>query len=158
MRGERNVWLVRLAMAGAVLAAIVGAAVLLNESAAGASGPQPIAWDKEACTECHMHISAARYAAQLITDTGEARSFDDPGCMLSYLAREKTAVQTLYFHHEKADRWLSAPQVAFVTLPGSPMGYDLGAVDVGTAGALTLADAKARVAARVAQAQAGGMR
>jgi len=114
------------------------------------SGPQPIAFDREACAHCRMLISDPRFAAQLETQDGEVRSFDDPGCLLAELAARAPAVRTLWFHHLREDRWLDGAHVAFVETERTPMGYGLGAVDAGAPGALTLEQARARVAERAA--------
>ena len=82
------------------------------------------------------------------TEDGEVRSFDDPGCLLASLAARPEPVRALWFHHLREDRWLTGEQVAFEETSGTPMGYGLGAVDAGAPGALSLEQARARVAAR----------
>ena len=80
------------------LAAAAGAAVLV---ACAASRPRPIAFGTEACSHCHMTIADPRYAAVLLTTTGKTIAFDDPGCLLSYLAGGAIAadrVQGVWFH------------------------------------------------------------
>jgi hypothetical protein len=123
--------------------------LLLAAAACGrAEGPQPIAWDREPCAHCRMLISEPHFAAQLETGDGEVRSFDDPGCLLAALAAGPLRVRTLWFHHLREDRWLDGAQVGFLPGMRTPMGYGLGAVDAGTPEALTLEQARARVAAR----------
>lgn len=128
------------------------ALVALGLAACGpAAGPQPIAYDREPCAHCRMLISEPRFAAQLETEQGEIQSFDDPGCLLSALETHAGGVRALWFHHLREDRWLGATQVAFETTERTPMGYGLGAVAAGTPGALSLEQARARVAARGAR-------
>ena len=110
-----------------------------------AEGPQPIVYDREPCAHCRMLISEPRFAAQLQTETGEILNFDDPGCLLASLAKRSPPVHALWFHHASEDRWLDADRVAFAPTERTPMGYGLGAVDAGSPGALSLADAQARV-------------
>jgi hypothetical protein len=86
-----------------------------------ASGPQPIVYDREPCAHCRMLISEPRFAAQLETQDGEIRSFDDPGCLLADLAAHAGGFRALWFHHVREDRWLDARTSA----PGS------GAVAIG---------------------------
>jgi len=94
-----------------------------------------------------MLISEPRFAAQLQPETGEALSFDDPGCLLAELATRSPRVRALWFHHHREDRWLDGEHVAFVAGERTPMGYGLAAVEIGTPGALSLAQARERVAA-----------
>lgn len=139
------------------LAAAFGAAAVAFAGCAPADGPQPIVYDREACSHCRMLISEARFAAQLETREGEVQSFDDPGCLLAALSDLEPEVRALWFHHLREDRWLAGAQVAFEETDGTPMGYGLGAVAAGTPGALSLEEARARVAevrARVAEVRA----
>ena len=116
-------------------------AVVLAACAARAPGPQPIAWDREPCTGCHMIIGERGFAAQVLDADGRARSFDDPGCLFTWLDKGGQA-REIWLHHLHEDRWLRAPAVAFVRGQRSPMGSGLGAVDPGTAGAVSYADAR----------------
>jgi len=112
------------------------------------SGPEPIAFDREACAHCHMLISDPSFAAQLQTADGEIFNFDDPGCLLRWRAEHVQSVRAVWFHHLRDERWLPEAEVAFVPVARTPMGYGLGAVDAATPGALSRAQAEARVAAR----------
>ncbi len=94
-----------------------------------ARGPLPLAWDREACGYCRMHIGDRRFAAQLQREGGEAINFDDPGCLFLYLDQHHPKVVELYFQHEGQERWLSQIEVVFrlgVT-PTPPMGFGLAA-------------------------------
>ena len=142
-------------MASAGLAALVRrplALVALGLAACGpADGPQPIVYDREPCGHCRMLISEPRFAAQLQTQEGEIQSFDDPGCLLAALEAHSPSVRALWFHHVREDRWLDAAHVAFEETERTPMGYGLGAVAAGTPHALSLDEARARVAERGAR-------
>ena len=48
------------------------------------SGPEPIAYNKDACDFCKMTISENTFAAEIITTKGRAYKFDDLACMLKY--------------------------------------------------------------------------
>lgn len=113
-------------------AAIAALLVLACTGAKG--GPQPIAWDREPCGSCRMLISEPGFAAQVIQADGRALSFDDPGCLLSWLGAGGEA-REIWLHHVREERWLRAPAVAFIKVARSPMGHNLGAVDPGTPGA-----------------------
>jgi copper chaperone NosL len=120
----------------------------LGLAACGPSaGPEPIVYDREACAHCRMLISDPHFAAQLRTADGFALSFDDPGCLLAFLAARSPEVREIWFHHAREDRWLAGGEVAFAPVAHTPMGYGLAAVEAGAPGAMTLADAQSRVAA-----------
>lgn len=109
-------------------------------------GPVEIAWDKEACAHCRMHVSEPAFAAQLQLQDGRVLNFDDPGCALRHVAEVPPVdVHALYFHEARADGWLTREETAFVELSPTPMGFGLGAVRIGTAGALSFDEAGARV-------------
>ena len=127
------------------LARVVLLAVLL--AACGREGPVPIAFDREPCAHCRMLISDPAFAAQLESAEGETQSFDDPGCLLASLEGRPAAAGGLWFHHVREERWIPGDRVAFEPVPKTPMGYGLGAVDAGSAGALSLETARERVAA-----------
>jgi copper chaperone NosL len=117
-------------------------------------GPRAIVWDREPCAHCHMLIGDPAFAAQLETADGDLPAFDDPGCLLAYLAAHGADVRRIWFHHSKEDRWISGDRVAFARVPRTPMGYGLAAVDAGAPGAISLAEAKALVASRDAAREA----
>lgn len=130
----------------ALLASVIAGAAAMGVHLAQAlpSGPEPIAWDREACAHCRMQVGDPHYAAQLQTADGQVLDFDDPGCLLSYLGSHKPAVHAIYFRHLRADRWLTASEVGFIDAGPTPMGYGLGAVEASTPGALTMEQAIAR--------------
>lgn len=141
---------------GAIVLLAVGGAVAYAVAAASAlpDGPVPVVWDKAACAHCRMHVGEPGFAAQLTTTAGATLAFDDPGCLLEYVAAEHPDVHAMWFHHRTDERWLPATAVAFAVTPTSPMGYGLAAVDPGTPGAVDLATARARLAASGANAAA----
>ena len=149
-RGRRSAWswLFAAAAALAVVAAIRFAEAL-------PSGPEPIAWDREACAHCHMHVGEPRFAAQVQLADGQVANFDDPGCMVRYLDERRPAVHAVYVHHLSDERWLLLRDAAFLAGQTTPMGYGLGAVDASTPGALTLDAARMHIAQP--RAAAGGL-
>lgn len=132
-----------------VLASLVGAAAaLVYFTGRPPEGPVGVDWDREVCARCRMHVSEPAFAAQLHTEDGRVLVFDDPGCAFLYLDESpEVRVHALYFHHLEEDRWIPREEVAFVPVEHSPMGYGFGAVTRGVEGALSLADARARVRA-----------
>lgn len=135
-----------LAVAAALALAAAGVFVL-GRSQALPDGPQDVVWDHTACAECRMSVTDRGYAAQMQTRDGRVLDFDDPGCLFRWERHETAPVHAVWFRHVREDRWLAAAKAGFVTSGPSPMGYDLGAVDAGVEGALTLADVRARFSA-----------
>lgn len=131
------------------------AAVLALAACGPPDGVAPIVWDREDCAQCRMLIGEPRFAAQLQTRDGRVESFDDPGCLMLRLDAVED-VRALWFHHVHEDRWIPGDAVAFARIERTPMGYGLGAVDAGTPGAIPLAEARARVAARGGRPRASG--
>jgi copper chaperone NosL len=99
------------------------ALVVLAACTTHVSGPQPIAYDKEACTYCHMLIGDPRYAAQLVTTDDQVLDFDDPGCLQHYVDEHHPSVKQIWYRDAHADRWLAADQVRFEPGADTPMGW-----------------------------------
>jgi hypothetical protein len=135
----------RLLIVAISLVAAVGVIVAVRYTQQLPEGPVAVAWDREACAHCHMHVGEPAFAAQLQTTSGEVLNFDDPGCLFKYLEERRPAVHAIYFHHLREDRWMSAEETAFVPVSQSPMGYDLGAVERGTPGSIPLSAAREQV-------------
>jgi len=127
-----------LVFAGAALAAVA----LVYASERLPDAPEPIVWDREACAHCQMHVGDPAFAAQAIDTDGRVYNLDDPGWLLAW--RGDRALARVWFHHRSEDRWLPIDRVGFVTVSGSPMGWNVAAVDAATPGALTPAEAVRR--------------
>lgn len=106
------------------------------------TGPVPVAYDKQTCAHCHMHVSEPGFAAQLRLDDGQVLFFDDPGCLFAYVKKHAPEARSMYFRHVQEDRWLSAEQVGFVRRSPTPMGYGFAAVERSHEGALSLEKAR----------------
>ncbi len=130
------------------LAAAGAFVLLLLRAQALPTGPVPVAWDKEACAHCRMHVGEARFAAQLQLADGRVLNFDDPGCLFSFRAKDQSPVHATYFHHYRQDRWLTPAEAGFVPVMPTPMGFGLAAVDAATPDALSEDQAAARVRAK----------
>jgi len=133
----------------AILAGAAGAAFAWRAAERIPDEPEPIAWDREACSHCHMHVGEPGFAAQAIDADGRVRNFDDPGCLLAWraarAARGEPALARVWFHHATERVWLPLERVAFVRVARSPMGSGLAAVAAGTPGALTVDQAAAEI-------------
>ena len=96
--------------------------------AAAPEGPVEPAWDRVACERCHMLVSDPRFAAQLHTDAGEVRFFDDPGCLLLFRAEAGEVPARVWFHDSAGEGWLAEADARFVPAAETPMGHSYAAV------------------------------
>jgi copper chaperone NosL len=72
---------------------IIGTAVILLSGCTGKSSenvPPEIALGKDACDNCFMLINEKKFAASIRLENGEAKRFDDIGCMIQYLDKIKS--------------------------------------------------------------------
>ena len=144
---ERSRWV----GAAIVLVPLVVLAFAVAKGQSLPTGPEPVAWDRDACAHCRMHVGDPRFAAQLQTLDGAVLQFDDPGCLLRYLAERRPRVHAAYVHAARGEAWLAMRSASFARISPSPMGYDLGAVPVGTPGAITWGEAAREVTRARAQ-------
>lgn len=95
------------------------------------SGPRPpeIAFGRDPCAECGMIINDPRFAAAYVTRDGQARLFDDIGCMAVHHRKHREDVAAFYVRDYETKAWLDAAQAFFVHAPHlpTPMGYGLAA-------------------------------
>lgn len=136
------------AIAAVLVAAGLGVTAVvfvIGRSEALPTGPVDVVWNHTLCAECRMSVTERAYAAQLQTKDGQVLNFDDPGCLFRYRSGNAPVVHAIYYHHVREDRWVPGTAVGFIASGPSPMGYDLGAVDAGTAGALSADQAQAQV-------------
>lgn len=148
-RGSALLRIVLIAVAAAVATVAMYAVLGTRRPPAG---PVEVLWDREACAHCHMHVGDPAFAVQLHTAEGEILFFDDPGCYFDYVDRRRPEVHAAYFHALRGDAWLRAPDVAFVSVERSPMGYGFGAVAPGTEGAETLEATRVTILRRLGRA------
>ncbi|MCP3142062.1 hypothetical protein [Pyxidicoccus xibeiensis] len=137
------------------LAPLVGVLVMVGGLGAALAwterlpdGPVEVLWDREACAHCRMHVGEPSFAAQLQLADGRVLHFDDPGCLLRYEAERPLDVHAAWFHHSREARWLPRERTGFVPASPTPMGYGLGAVEVGTPGVMPLAEVLAKLHGR----------
>jgi copper chaperone NosL len=104
----------------AALTVRYGVALLIavTTMSCGQPGPGVIHYDSDACDHCRMTISDARFAAQLVTRTGQIYRFDDPGCLEAFLAAgrvDPAGIHSTWVNdHAHPDRMVSAGQAVFV--------------------------------------------
>lgn len=151
------VWMKRaLIIAAGALTVGGGVTLLLRSSNRPPDGPVEVAWDRDVCAECRMHVGDPRFAAQLHASDGDVHVFDDPGCLVRFLERNDIDVHAVYYHHVQEERWVAARKASFIEVDHSPMGYGFGAVDEGAVGGMDAEEAMARATVRAASPKANG--
>jgi hypothetical protein len=111
------------------------------------SQPTPIVWDRVACDHCGMLVSDPRFAAQLVTRSGERREYDDPACLFHDIADTHPSVANAWFHD--GQDWVSWTAVEFTPAADAPMDGGVaarpaggGGMSFGAASALVLGSAR----------------
>ncbi|HEX6323170.1 MAG TPA: nitrous oxide reductase accessory protein NosL [Vicinamibacterales bacterium] len=85
---------------------------------ARADGPPHLEEDRTACAHCGMLVSERMFAAGYRTAAGEAKVFDDIGCLLA-AARAEAGADTQYWFHDAPSRaWIEGRRAVFVHAPG----------------------------------------
>ena len=95
------------------------------------TGPHAVHYGEDVCERCRMIISDKRFAAQFITESGEAKKYDDIGCMMDGLkdARGRGEVLAIYITDYNTGEWIEAERL-FISRTAelkTPMGYDIAA-------------------------------
>lgn len=96
------------------------------------TGPQIIHYGEDVCERCKMIISDKRFAAQYIPQRGEAKKFDDIGCMMESLGEEKKdggGVLAVYVTDYVTGEWIDGGKAFYLenTELKTPMGYGIAA-------------------------------
>ena len=88
--------------------------------------PPTVRYGEDACVQCRMLINEARFAAAAVSPSGELRTFDDLGCLLTYLHEHPDiALGRLWIHDYESEAWLGVSTASFVSDVdlATPMGY-----------------------------------
>jgi hypothetical protein len=96
------------------------AALALSLGCEDTSGPADPVWGKQSCGHCRMVVSDPRFAAQLLTPTGERTFFDDVGCLVEHLDR---APARHAWVSAGAGVWLELSRARFGKDASTPMDY-----------------------------------
>jgi len=86
---------------------------------------------QDPCDNCFMIINETKYSASLKLENGEAKRFDDIGCMLNYLNKNKDHVKKYWVYNYANSEPLNANEAFFIhsTKIITPMGYGIIAFD-----------------------------
>ncbi|MEW6143953.1 MAG: nitrous oxide reductase accessory protein NosL [Thermodesulfobacteriota bacterium] len=94
--------------------------------------PHAVHYGEDSCERCRMIISDKRFAAQYITSSGEARKFDDIGCMADDLkdaGKRGESPLAAYVADYGTGEWIDAEKASYLQNGElrSPMGYNIAA-------------------------------
>jgi copper chaperone NosL len=94
--------------------------------------PVEIIYGQDSCERCKMIISEKSYSAEYILLDGEARKFDDIGCMIHFHSGEERKgdrILAQYVRDYHTGDWIDATKAYFVWSKDiiTPMGYGLAA-------------------------------
>lgn len=100
------------------------------------TGPHAVHYGEDVCERCRMIISDKRFAAQFITGRGEAKKYDDIGCMADDLKDARKRGETplaVYISDYNTGEWLEAGKAFYLQNSElkSPMGYNIAAFGSG---------------------------
>ena len=115
------------------LAGLIAAGLLAGCRPVDLSRPPTVRFGEEACASCRMIISDDRFAAALVTATGDVLKFDDIGCLIQQEAGRARPEVAYWVRGSQGQGWLNAREATFLHAPGvaSPMGYGLAALPAG---------------------------
>lgn len=107
------------------LVVVVGAVVFLWPSQR--EGFEPIAYGRDACAYCRMHISQPGFAAELRDRAGTLTKYDDIGCMLRAMVALHREVPEAWVEDHAGGGFVPLLSAKLVRAPDAdtPMGYGI---------------------------------
>jgi copper chaperone NosL len=109
--------------------AIVLASALAAACAGGPPDPAAVDTRNDRCRFCHMAVSDARTAGQIVAPGEEPVFFDDLGCLASYLGAGTAlpAGAVAYVADHRMKEWVRATNAVYTRVPGlqTPMSSHL---------------------------------
>lgn len=83
--------------------------------------PQQINPEIDVCQVCNMGLSEEAFATQLISKEGEAFKFDDIGCMIEFVMKEKGIaeedIEKQYVRDHNTGKWVELEDAYYVYHP-----------------------------------------
>jgi copper chaperone NosL len=103
---------------------------------AGCSGnnhnaPPELTLGRDACDNCFMLINEKNFAASLWQKNGEAKRFDDIGCMLQYLKKNDVSTASVWVHDLNSGKPVQADRAFYAVSENlvTPMGFGIAAFE-----------------------------
>jgi copper chaperone NosL len=93
-------------------------------TADAAPRPREVAYGVDACEQCHMSVDDPALAAEWLEPGGTAHKFDQPGCLVAWLAAHPSASGIGFVRDYAGGGWVRADSAVYV-LGGrkTDMGY-----------------------------------
>lgn len=115
------------AVASVALALALGAC---GPGSSGPPGPPEIRYGVDECSYCRMIISEERHAAAATAPGGLEARFDDPGCLVAFLAAAPATGWIPWVYAGPEAGWRPAAEAGYLHRPGrfTPMSSGLTAV------------------------------
>ena len=108
------------------LSAGVAFVVFAAACGTGPLPPAPLDTRNDACAECRMTVSSARFASQIVAPGEEPRFFDDLGCLAAHLhdGPALPAGAAVYVADHRTREWAPAASAVYTKVDGlaTPMG------------------------------------
>ncbi len=82
-------------------------------TADAAPRPREIAYGVDACEQCHMSVDDSGLAAEWLEASGAAHKFDQPGCLVAWLAKHPDD-GTGFVRDYSGDGWVRADSATYV--------------------------------------------
>jgi copper chaperone NosL len=116
------------------LAAMVAALELLPSGMK--VGPEPIAYGRDTCATCRMHLSQPGFAGELRDRLGTLTKYDDLGCMLRAMIASRGEILEAWVEDHERGELVPLLTATLVRSPNThtPMGYGVVAFAAPTAG------------------------
>lgn len=92
----------------------------------GAPTPREIVQGVDVCEYCHMTVDDPGRAAQWLEPGGRVLLFDEPGCLVAWLASRPGVEGEAYVGDAGETGWIPAHEAAFIVGgPATSMGFDI---------------------------------
>jgi hypothetical protein len=85
-----------------------------------------VEFENAKCNECKMDIHSKEHTTQLIDKSGKAHFFDDVGCMVLWIEKQKPTISSLWVFTKDTKRYIKIDNAKFLPNEKSPMGYNFG--------------------------------
>ena len=99
------------------------------------------------CPQCHMFIVGKKHTAQIITNDLKTHFFDDVGCAILWLKKQKIEPETITFwvYSNDTNRYIDALNASYTRDDETPMHYGFGAYENPKEGMLDFSEMRLRM-------------
>jgi copper chaperone NosL len=91
------------------------------------TGPAPIAWGRDTCAYCRMHLSQPGFAGEMRDRHGVLHKYDDVGCLVAAIVRARAEVPDAWVEDHAGGGFvpLLTAHLVRATSVETPMGHGL---------------------------------